>query len=146
MPRKDYTISLSELVTERDRHIDAGKVVFPETKAAAERSYDFSVFAGYPALYPHFANAFFACAFDKRSATRKGLYGALRRFFEFLDFQRTQGDPVQQPSDLTRNVFNIYRHWLLGRQTKAGAGVHYNATRRVVVTLRQVSREAFRGN
>jgi hypothetical protein len=139
MPRKDYTIALNELLTERDRHIDAGKVVFPETKAAEERSFDFSVFAGYPALYPHFANAFSANAFDKRTATRKGLYGALRRFFEFLDFQGTQGNPVQQPSDLTRNVFNAYRQWLLARQTKAGAGVHYNATRRVVVTLRQVS-------
>ena len=144
MPRKNYTILHDELVSGLDRCLDVAKIAFPETKFAEAESFNFSAFGLQPELSQHFAEAFFAYGFDKRPATRKAAYDAIKRFFEFLEVRSTRGNRIERALDLSRDVFNEYRLWLLARQTKAGASVYYNTTRRVVLSLSRVAPEGFR--
>jgi len=143
MPRKNYTIVHDEHVRGPDRRLDVAKIAFPETKFAEAESFNFSAFGLQPELSQYFAQAFFAYGFDKRPATRKAVYDAIKRFFEFLDSRSPRGNRIERPLDLSRDVFNEYRRWLLARQTKAGASVYYNTTRRVVLSLSRVAPEGF---
>ena len=143
MPRKEYTIAKPVAHALFDGQESFAEVLFPETALAEEESFDFSTFGRYGHLQPHFAKAFYVYGFEKHPATRKAVYDALKRFFEFLDVHNAQGRIIEWPSDLTRDVFDGYRRWLLARQSQAGASVYYNTTRRIVNCLKRVARDQF---